>query len=150
MAGQALANIKPMPGESREAFLNRGFQAIFADIFVSQQNEEHVRSRIRRGDFSYAIRLMKDWFRRKPEDVEILRSLKAYLIERRTELRAVKAGYARTLRKNKRAKRTASDTRVCVVCKASMAGKSARAETCSLKCRVQKHRNLARRAPTGL
>ena len=140
MTGKALANIKPLPGESPDAIMARCMNAFFADLFVDQQNEEHVRSRIRRGDFSYAISLMKDWFRRKPEDVEILRGLKAYLIQRRAELRAVKAGYARTLRKNRRAKRAAADTRVCAVCGKSMAGKRAKAETCSTKCRVKKFR----------
>ena len=121
--------------------MGRAMKAAFADLFVDQQNEEHVRSRIKRGDFSYAIRLMKDWFRRKPKDIEVLRGLKAYLIQRRAELRLAKAAYARTLRKNRRAKRAASDTRVCVVCGKSIAHKRAGAETCSPKCRVKKCRD---------
>ena len=140
MTGRAVANLKPKPGESYDAFMNRAWIAVFDDLFVSQQNEEHVRSRIKGGDFSYAIRLMKDWFRRRPEDIEVLRSLKAYLLQRRDELRSIKAGYARTYRKNRRAKRAAADVRVCVVCGASMAHKRAGAETCSTKCRVKKCR----------
>jgi len=84
---------------------------------------------------------MKEWFERKPEDVETLRRLKSYLLEKRTDIRAVKAGYARTYRKNKRAERAASDIRVCVVGEKSLAGKRAGAVTCSTKCRVKRFRS---------
>jgi hypothetical protein len=143
MTGKALDNIKPIPGESFDAFRNRVHAAMFADIFstVDRQNEASVRRYIDKGDLRYAVKLMKEWFERKPEDVEVLRRLKAYLIEKRVEVRAVKAGYARTYRKNKRAKRAASDIRVCVVCEKSLAGKRAGALTCSTKCRVKMFRS---------
>jgi len=111
MTGKALDNIKPIPGESFDAFRNRVHAAMFADIFstVDRQNEASVRRYIDKGDLRYAVKLMKEWLERKLEDVEVLRTLKAYLIEKRVEVRAVKAGYARTYCKNKRAKRAASD-----------------------------------------
>ena len=108
---------------------------------VDRQNEASVRRYIDKGDLRYAVKLMKEWFERKPEDVEVLRRLKAYLIEKRVEVRAVKAGYARTYRKNKRSKRAASDIRVCVVCEKSLAGKRAGALMCSTKCRVKMFRS---------
>lgn len=125
-----------------EAFM-KAMNELSAKMFLEEQTEEGVRKRIDRGSFKHAVDLMKDWFRRKPEDVETLRRLKAYLIEKRTERRAVTAGYARTYRKNKRTKREAADTRVCVVCGATMKHKRAGAETCSAKCRVKKCRSIA-------
>src|SRR6516164_8888738 len=140
MTGTGL-KIEPLPGETYNTFKDRAFIAamndVFGRLFVEAQTEEGVRSRIDRGDFKYAIKLMKAWFERKPEDVETLRSLKAYLREKRVEARAIKAGYARTYRKNKRAKRATEDVRVCAGCGTSLAGKRAGAVTCSTKCRVK-------------
>lgn len=151
MTGKAVAEFKPISGECREAqsLLGQAFTAAINSIFLSQQNEEHVRGRIKRGDFRYAVKLMRAWFFRKQEDIEVLRSLKAYLLQRRVEVRAVKAGYARTFRKNRRAKRAASDMRVCAVCGQPMKHKRAKAAVCSPKCRVQKHRNRRRQCWTG-
>ena len=137
MTGKNLASVQIMPGESVDAFWGRALNAVFADAFVEEQTEAGVRKRIERGDFKYAVRLMKDWHQRKPEDIETLRSLKAYLVERRNELRAVRAGYARTYRRKKRAERAETDNRVCAGCGASLAGKRAGALTCSTKCRVK-------------
>jgi hypothetical protein len=143
MTANSLDTIKPMPGESVDAFWVRALNAVFADAFVEEQTEAGVRKRIARGDFRYAVRLMKAWFERKPEDIEVLRSLKAYLIERRAEVRATRAGYARTYRRKKRERRAAEDVRACVVCGASLAGRRGDAETCSVKCRVTLHRKKA-------
>lgn len=144
----SLDNIKPMPGESFNAFKDRAFIAamndVFGQIFLENQTEEGVRKQIKRGDFKEAVKLMKAWFERKPEDVETLRMLKAELIARRTEVRAIKAGYARTLRRNRRAKRAAADVRACLACGAPMAGKRAGALTCSTKCRVKVFRAESR------
>ena len=140
-----------LPGETLNDFrtrvYNAAFDALFRNTFstVNEQTEEGVRARIDRGKFKYAIKLMKEWYDRKPEDVDVLRRLKAYYLERRTEVRALKAEYARTYRKSKRAERIAEDVRACVVCRASLAGKRAGAETCSTKCRVKLHRNRLKR-----
>ena len=74
----------------------------------------------------------------------MLRRLKAELIERRREVRAIKAGYARTYRRNKRDKRVAADVRACVVCQTPLAGKRAGAATCSTRCRVALCRKQSR------
>jgi hypothetical protein len=83
MTGAALDKIEPLPGETYNAFKDRAFIAamneVSARLFLENQTEEGVRRRIDRGDFKYAIKLMKAWFERKPEDVETLRTLKAYL-----------------------------------------------------------------------
>ena len=143
MTGKYVDNLKLMPGKSMDAFWGRAMNAVFADAFVDEQTEEGVRRRIDRGDFRYAVRLMREWFERKPEDVEVLRGLKAHLLQRRVEVRAIKAGYARTYRRKKRERRVADDVRACVVCSASMAGKRGGAQTCSTKCRVKLHRKRA-------
>ena len=128
-----------MVSEFDKAFM-QALNEVSAKLFVEEQTEECVRKRIDRNDFAYAIRLLKDWFRRKPDDVETLRGLKAYLLEKRTAYRAENARYARTYRANRRAAREASDVRACVVCGAPLKGKRAGATTCSTKCRVAKSR----------
>jgi hypothetical protein len=118
-----------------EAFM-KAINDAFARHFVEEQTEEGVMKRLDRGDWRYAIKLMKAWFKRKPEDVETLKRLKVRALEVRDRVRATNAGYARTHRQNKRNKRVAADVRTCAVCQAPLAGKRAGAVTCSTRCRV--------------
>lgn len=129
-------------GETLQQLMLRGMNHLFARSFFDDQNEAGVRRRIERGDFKYAVKLMKAWFGRKPEDVEILRQLKAEMIEARTKQRDIKALYARRGRAKKRAARAAEDTRLCPVCRTPLAGKRAGATTCGAKCRMAKMRTL--------
>lgn len=123
---------------------------IFEKKFEEDQTVEGVRSRLKHGDTKYALKLMLAWFERRPQDVEILKMLKVELLAKRKEVRALRAKYARTHRKNKRERRTASDTRICEGpgCGASLAGKRAGANTCSTRCRVAVHRQ--RQAATAM
>jgi hypothetical protein len=129
-----------LPDETVNQYMVRGMQHFFGRSFLEDQNEEAVRRRIGRGDFRYAVKLMKAWYRRAPEEVDVLRILKAELLQERARRRIILAGYARTYRRNRRAKRMAADTRSCQMCGGSMSHTRAKAQVCSPKCRVRKCR----------
>ena len=83
----------------------------FSESFLAAQTVEGVRRNIKRANFKHVIELMKD-------------------------VRAIRAGYARTYRGNLRAKRTAADVRACEACGRPLTGKRQGAKTCSTRCRV--------------
>ena len=144
MTGKGLTTIE-RPAEKRmsiadQAFVD-GMNKVFAKLFEEEQTIEGVRKRLARKDIPYALKLMKAWFERRPEDVETLKMLKTELLAKREEVRALRARYARTWRGNKRAKRVAADIRTCEVCGSPLAGKRRGAKTCSTRCRVAMSRN---------
>ena len=118
-----------------DAFL-KALNEVSGRLFLKSQTEAGVMKRLKHGNWRSAIKIMKAWYERKPEDVETLKLLKVKVLEVRDKVRATNAGYARTYRQNKRAERVATDARLCVVCQAPLAGKRAGAVTCSTRCRV--------------
>lgn len=132
-----------LPGETFDQFMARGMQHFFGKMAIASQNVESIKRSIDIGHYDYAVKLMKGWYAREPHQVEVLRGLKAYLLAKRRQRRAMQASWARAHRAKKRKARIAADTRTCNVCGKSMAGKRAKALTCSDACRMRKSRKIA-------
>ena len=129
-----------IPGESLQELMMRGMGWFFGRSSLEHQNEDDLRRHIKRGNFSHAIKLLKAWHARAPEEIDILRQLKAELQAARTALRAKRAEACRRTRKNRRARAMAADTRTCPVCQGPMKGHRVDAVVCSTRCRMRKSR----------
>ena len=93
-----------------DAFL-KALNEVSGRLFLKSQTEAGVMKRLKHGNWRSAIKIMKAWYERKPEDVETLKLLKVKVLEVRDKVRATNP-WCGLYRQNKRAERVADRTPV--------------------------------------